>query len=166
MSTDVTTTATGVPFGTMALNTFKTLAQTLTVSTNAASGYAVTTIENDQLGKDGGTSTFIADTPCDTGPCTHTTQQDWETATNNGFGYSLDNDDAAAIDFEYNSAGTFDAKQFPSTADGSEDPESLFSSTTVANAENANVCYRLSIGATQAAGDYENNITYTATATF
>jgi hypothetical protein len=165
ITTDVTTTATAVPFGTMALNTFKTLAQTLTVSTNGVGGYAVTAIENDQLGKDGATSPFIADTPCDSGPCTESSEEDWNTATNNGFGYSLDNDDAAAISFEYNDTGTFDARQFAATAE-TEAAQSIFSSTTVANAENANVCYRLSIGATQAAGDYENNITYTATATF
>ncbi len=171
VSTDVTTTATGVPFGTMALNTFKTLAQTLTVSTNASSGYAVTTLENDQLGKDGSTSPFIADSTGD-GSMTHTTQDDWNTATNNGFGYSIDNDDAATPAFQYSdtsggscATGAFCAKQFAATAD-TEAAQTIFSSTTVANAENADVCYRLSIGATQAAGDYENNITYTATATF
>ncbi len=166
----ITTTATAVPFGTMALNTFKNLAQTLTVSTNAVGGYAVTTIENDQLGKDGGTATFIADATGD-GAMTHETKDDWHTATQNGFGYSLHNSDAAAIVFQYSdtdgscATGTFCAKQFAATADA-DTAQSLFSSTTVANAENANVCYRLTVGATQAAGDYENNITYTATATF
>lgn len=168
---DIASTATAVPFGTMALNTFKNLAQTLTVSTNAVGGYAVTTIENDQLGKDGGTATFIADATGD-GAMTHETKDDWHTATQNGFGYSLHNGDAAAIVFQYSdtsggscATGTFCAKQFAATAD-TDTAQSLFSSTTVANAENANVCYRLSVGATQAAGDYENNITYTATATF
>ena len=169
-TTNVTTTATAVPFGTMSLNTFKDLAQTLTVSTNAVGGYSVTAIENDQLGKDGGTATFIADATGD-GAMTHETKDDWHTATQNGFGYSLHNSDAAAIVFQYSdtdgscATGTFCAKQFAATAD-TDTAQSLFSSTTVANAENANVCYRLTIGATQAAGDYENNITYTATATF
>lgn len=167
----ITTTATAVPFGTMALNTFKNLAQKLTVSTNAVGGYAVTTLENDQLGKDGGTATFIADATGD-GAMTHETQDDWHTATQNGFGYSLQNVDAAAIVFQYSDTsggscvtGTFCAKQFAATAD-TETAQSLFSSTTVANAEDVYACYRLTVGATQAAGDYENNITYTATATF
>lgn len=161
---DIATTATAVPFGTMALNTFKNLAQTLTVSTNAVGGYAVTTIENDQLGKDGGTATFIADTDCDGEDCTTSSATEWNTGTDNGFGYSLDNDDATSIEFQY-SDGTFFARPFPATADP-ESPQRLFYSAAVANAENANVCYRLTVGATQAAGDYENNITYTATATF
>ena len=168
---DVSSTATAVPFGTMALNTFKNLAQKLTVSTNAVGGYSVTAIENDQLGKDGGTTTFIADASGD-GAMTHETQDDWHTATQNGFGYSLQNADAAAIVFQYSdtsggscTTGTFCAKRFAATADA-ETAQSLFSSTTVADAEDVYSCYRLSVGATQAAGDYENNITYTATATF
>lgn len=165
VSTSVTTTATSVPFGGMALNTFKTLAQDLTVSTNASGGYVVTASENDELGLGGATTPFIPDTSCDSGPCTISSQQDWNTATNNGFGYSIQNVDAASVPFQYNTAGTFDARPFANIVD-SETPQTIFSSTTVANAENAYVCYRLSVGATQAAGDYENQITYTATGTF
>ena len=164
ISTDITTTATTVPFGALALNTFKEGAHTLTVSTNAVGGYSVTAVENDQLGKDGGTTPFIPDTPCDIGPCTHTSQQEWITNTNNGFGYSLDNDDAAAIAFEY-SGGTWLARQFAVTQE-TQAPVELFSSTTTADGENADICYRISVGSTQTAGDYENNLTYTATATF
>lgn len=166
VSTSVTTTATAVPFGTMVLNTFKTLAHDLTVSTNASGGYAVTAAENDQLGKDGGTTPNIQDTLCDSGTCSESSPSEWNTATNNGFGYSLENFDAASVAFEYNNSGnTFRSKQF-ADLQAAETPQTLFSSTTVANAENVFVCYRLSVGATQAAGDYENQITYTATGTF
>ncbi len=155
-----------VPFGTMTLNTFKTAVQSLTVSTNAASGYVVTASENQPLGKNGATSPTIADTTCDAGTCSQTTAGEWATATHNGFGYSLQNTSATTIAFQYNdSAGTFHAKQFADIS-AAETPQTLFSSTTVANAEAAYVCYRLSVGATQAAGDYENQITYTATGTF
>lgn len=171
VSTDVSTAAgtnapLAVPFGTMSLNTFKNAAHQLTVSTNAASGYAVTAAENDQLGKDGGTTPFIPDTTCDSGTCSQTTSADWATSTNTGFGYSIQNVDAASTAFLYNeSARTFSAKQFADLT-GSETPQTIFSSSTVANAEDVYVCYRLSVGATQAAGDYENQITYTATGTF
>lgn len=166
VNTDVTTTATSVPFGGMSLNSFKTLAQNLTVSTNASGGYVVTTSENDQLGLGGATTPNIPDTTCDSGTCTQSTSADWATATNNGFGFSIENVDAASAAFSYNeSSRTFSAKQFADIA-GSETPQTIFSSTTVANSENAYVCYRLSVGATQAAGDYENQITYTATGTF
>jgi len=153
-----------VPFGSLTLNTFKTAGHNLIVSTNAANGYVVTAAENDQLGKDGATTPNIVDTPCDSGPCTHLAAQDWTTATNNGFGYSLQNIDAASIAFQY-SDGSWNAKQFADLS-ASEAPQTLFNSSTVANAENAYVCYRISVGATQQAGDYENQITYTATGTF
>jgi len=155
-----------VPFGTMGLNSFKTLANTLTVSTNAYYGYSVTAIENDQLGKDGDTAPYIADTSCDAGPCTDTSQQDWATATNNGFGYSLDIvGTGGTTPFEWGTAGQFYARQF-AVANESESPVEIFSNTTKADSDDVYVCYRLSVGSTQEAGDYENMITYTATASF
>ncbi len=172
VSTDVTTTALSVPFGTMTLNSFKTLAQDVTVSTNASGGYVVTASENDQLGKDGATSPAIPDATGEDGLASHTAIDDWEVATFNGFGYSIDNDDAITVPFEYSTttgncsdASGFCAKHFADIAN-SEDPQTIFSSSTVADSENIAMCYRLSVGATQQAGDYENQITYTATGTF
>src|SRR3989339_541566 len=53
-TTDVTTTATSVPWGTISsFGAFKEAAQTVTVSTNADAGYVVKAEENDQMGKDG-----------------------------------------------------------------------------------------------------------------
>lgn len=159
-----------VPFGTLTLNTFTDASHNLTISTNADGGYAVTAIEDDQLGKDGATTPNIVDATGD-GAMTDDIKDDWHTATQNGFGYSIENVDATTPAFEYSNTdgscttGTFCAKQFPATADG-DSAESLFSSTTVADSQNAYICYRISIGSTQEAGDYENQITYTATATF
>jgi len=168
-ATDIDTTAgvnapVAVPFGIMALNTFKTAAHLLTVSTNAASGYAVTAVEDDQLGLGGAATPFIIDTECDSGPCSHTAEQDWTTAANNpGFGYSLGAGTGSTM--EFSNANTFKSKQFAATADA-EAPQRIMYSGGVSNAHTGYVCYRLSIDATQTAGDYENFITYTATATF
>lgn len=151
-----------VPFGSLILNTFRDASHHLTVSTNAMAGYVVTAAENDQLSLGGLGVTTIPDTTCDSGPCTTSSEEDWATATNNGFGYSIQNISAASVPFEYNDSGTFLARPFPLL--GSE--ETIFSSTTVADAEDIYVCYRISVGATQPAGDYENQITYTATGTF
>ncbi|MEA3355661.1 MAG: hypothetical protein U9Q63_04245 [Patescibacteria group bacterium] len=169
--TDVTSTALTVPFGTLVLNTFKDLAQKLTVSTNADGGYAVTSSEDDELGKDGATSPAIADTDCDGEDCTISSDTEWNTASDNGFGYSLDNSvgtgaTAPIIAFEYDDGAlNFSARPFANIA-GSDSPIEIFSSTDVADTQNIYACYRLSIGATQEAGDYENQIIYTATATF
>jgi len=170
VTTDVTTTATSVPFGTMALNSFKNLAHQLTVSTNASSGYVVTASENDQLGKDGATTPFIPDSLGNGGAMSESASAEWTTNTVNGFAFSIQNVDAATVPFQYttatgNCSGTFCARQFADII-GTETPQTIMSSTTVANAEDIYVCYRLSVGATQAAGDYQNQITYTATGTF
>jgi hypothetical protein len=140
------------------------------VSTNAPGGYVVTAAENDQLGKDGTVSPFIADSTGNGGAMTQSTFAEWTTSTINGFGFSIENIDAATVPFQYTTAtgactGTFCARQF-ADVQGSETPQTIMSSTTVANAEDIYVCYRLGVGATQAAGDYENQITYTATGTF
>lgn len=159
-----------VPFGSMTLNTFKDLSHNLTVSTNASGGYVVTGSEDDELGLGGATSPAIADNPGDNTLASDSVSDEWVTSTVNGFGYSMENVDASSIAFEYTTAtgnctGTFCSRQFANIA-AADSPATLFSSTAVANAENAYICYRLSIGATQQAGDYENQVTYTATGTF
>jgi hypothetical protein len=179
VSTDVTTTAATVPFGELSLSAFIDAAQTLTVSTNAVNGYSVTALANDQLGLNGGTCTgdpttnpsCIQDARGD-GNMTHDNEEEWNSTSQKGFAYSLDNDDAAAIQFEYTSTtgdcaggGVFCARQF-ADAENPQTAEEIFSSTTVADAENVNVCYRVIPAVTNAAGEYQTYVTYNATATF
>ncbi len=174
-TTSVTTTPISVPFGELSITAFRYAAQQLTVSTNAVSGYAVTAAMNDQLGRDGTScagvngsgllSTCIAD--ANVTSMDSTTAADWTSTTlEKGFGYTLENMDAAAVAFEYDdSSRAFNARHFADTA-GSESPVSLFSSTTVADTQDVKVCYRAIIAASQGAGTYENTVTYTATANF
>jgi hypothetical protein len=179
-STDVTTTATAVPLGALSIDSFVDAAQTLTVSTNAAHGYAVTAVESDQLNRDrtsacsgDGTSNIncIPDSAGDDSAMTHTNADDWSNTSTKGFAYTIENDDANSVSFEY--SGTTDScdggndcyKQFADAQD-SQSPVTLFSSSTVADSENVNVCYKAVVSATQPAGNYENYVTYTATATF
>ncbi len=170
----VTATAVTVPLGSLSITNFTNAAQSLTVSTNADGGYAVTALESDQLSKIIGTGldtgVYIADTPGDTTTASHTTADEWVSTAVKGFGYSLDNSNAASIEFEYTSTtggcdGVFCAKQFADN-NAAEAAQTLFSSTTVANSELAYVCYRAIIGATQEAGTYTNAVTYIASATF
>jgi hypothetical protein len=177
ISTDVTTTAAAVPFGSLSLSAFGDAAQSLNVSTNASNGYSVTAVANDQLGLNGATctgdntgSSCIRDSAGDNTAMTHTTSDEWTSTANKGFAYSLQNDDATAIAFQYttatgNCSGTYCSRQF-ADAEDSQTAVELFSSTTVADSETIEVCYRIIPSVTNAAGDYENNITYTATATF
>lgn len=180
VTTDVTTTAAAVPLGELSISAFTDAAQALAVSTNATNGYAVTTRANDQLGRDAqvctGDNTGADCIPDATGNGTnisHTASGRWDDTTYKGFGFSLDDVNTSGVTpvFEYDttsgncSGGTYCARQFADTED-SQAAQQIFSSTTVASDHNLYVCYRAVISATQAAGDYENHIIYTATATF
>ena len=172
-------TATSIPWGTLDasyLAATHNTSQLLEIDTNASSGYAVTAIANDQMGKDGvtctgdadATSNCIQDSTCDATGCTHTTLRDWGSDPSNypGLGYSLEEVTADAASFEYDdSAATFNAKQFPDEED-SQAAQTIMSESTAVEDSQVYVCYRLDVAATQPAGYYYNKIRYTATATF
>lgn len=174
VTTGVATTALTVPFGELTIGSFTNAGQLLTVTTNAVAGYSVTVAENDQLGReanacptDGSANevTCILDT---TNGATHTTSADWIDASGDpGFGYSIQGVTAGITTaFAYNeSARTFSAKQFADLA-ASEAPQTIYSRATVAIQDQANVCYRITPSVNNSAGNYENYIVYTASATF
>lgn len=164
-------------------------AQTLTVSTNASSGYKVYIEENDQLGRNGnvctgaapssGEFTFsagtcIRDTLCGASACSHTASADWtDMATYVGWGYSLANVSGTDAKFLYNeSARTFSAKT-PADQETSGPAESrsdtnaeIMTSSVPVSGSSVYACYRIAIPGTQPAGYYYNKIKYTAVATF
>ncbi len=173
----VTTTAYSVPWGTISTaNSFLNAGQGITISTNAASGYAVKVEENDQMGKDGvacvGASAgesvnCIKDTTCDSGTCSESSTSSWATATNNGLGYGLENISGSHNAFSYGSGlGTgISARQFPDQ-EASETKQTVMSHTGPVSGDAINVCYRISVSGTQPAGTYFNVVKYTATPIF
>jgi len=166
-ASSIDTTVYSVPFGSItSSDTFYNAYQQLTVSTNADDGYVVTAEENDQLGLGGATSPNIPDTTGDNGTATESTSDEWTTASNNGFGYSLENASGTDAAFTYNeSSRTFSAKQFADMA-GSETKQTIMSNSGPVSGSSIYVCYRLSVSGTQTAGDYWNTITYIATPQF
>jgi hypothetical protein len=155
-TTNVTTTATAIPFGSLLLDTFKWAAQKLTVSTNAASGYAVTSVANAALTMYN-TSNTIPFTTCNATACTTSAGQSWTVpATYPGFGFTM----AAISGATVNPISALYEPLSTST------PTQIMSNTGVASSNTAYACYKITVPATQIAGDYENQITYTATASF
>jgi len=176
VSTSVSTTPASVPLGELSIDSFTNAAQALSVSTNAVNGYTVTATANDQMGKDGiacagadgsGLANCIPDATGNSDAMTNAVSDEWTSTTKKGFAYSLHDANATTTEaFAYNeSSRTFSARQFADAA-AAETPKTIFSDTTVADNDNLYVCYRAIISATQAAGNYENYLTYTATATF
>lgn len=174
-STDITTSAYSVPWGTISdNNTFHDAAQLLTVNTNADNGYSVTIQENDQMKRDGATctggnqseaSSCIKNTTCDGGTCTASLAVGWTGASTNGFGYSMQNVSGSDAAFTYTDNGGFAARSFPDMAD-SASAQSIMSSTAPVNGSAAWVCYRLNVSAIQPAGYYQNIVKFIATPTF
>jgi len=172
-------TAYSIPWGTISttyLAATHNASQLLEVDTNSGSGYAVTVIADDQMGKDGTTCTgdadassnCIQDTTCDATGCSHSTLRDWgsDPTSYPGLGYSLQEVTTDAASFEYNdSAATFNAKQLADEED-SQAAQTIMTESSPVEDSQVYVCYRLDVPATQPAGYYYNKIRYTATATF
>lgn len=177
IAADVSTTAASVPFGPVSISAFTNATQALTVSTNASGGYVVTAIENDQLGLNGAacpspSANCIPDSPGDDAAMTSTNSDEWNLTTTKGFAYSLDNFNSTGLTpaFEYDvasgsCAGTYCARQFADAA-AAAPAVTIFSNASVADNQNLFVCYKIVVAATQSAGNYENYVTYNATATF
>lgn len=162
LTPDVSTTVNTVPFGSISATSFFDAAHQLVVSTNASGGYSVTASESGALSLGGLGVTTIPDTTCDSGTCaaSDTTASEWNTTTNKGFGYALEDlaGDCVTDTLEY--TPTFDARPFGTTA------EQIMSSNAPVADDSAYVCYRVIVSGTQTAGDYSNYVIYIATATF
>ncbi len=163
-SASATSTYNTVPFGTLTATALtNNMAQQLVVSTNAAAGYVVTASESAALTAFNVTGTpTIIDTTCG-GSCTTTTAADWNSTSQTGFGYSLQDvaGDCVSSSLEWNNGGaTFNARPFGTVG------QSIMSSDVPADSDIAYVCYRIIVAGSQTAGDYENYAIYIATATF
>lgn len=160
------TTTQSVPFGNISTTAFTDAVQILSISTNAGGGYVVTASESGLLTAYSVTGTpTIADTTCG-GSCTTSTAAEWNTVTQRGFGYALQNVTGTPVTnvsstLPYNYSGrTFNARPFGTTG------ASIMTNTAAVDVEQAYVCYRVVVSGSQAAGDYENYVVYIATATF
>ncbi len=151
-STDVTSTAVSVPFGTLTTGVAKHIAQYLAVYTNADSGYIVTAQEDGSMRKSTGTTIpDLSATPADND-------------ANDGFGFSLANKTGtdATSNLVYNFGGaTFQSRSFPTST-----PVQIMSNSGAITTKEVYVVYRLRVPQTQPPGDYSNLVTYIATATY
>ena len=167
---EVATTPTTVPFGTINVETFYDACQDLRVATNAGSGYNTTVQETDQLTSG---ATQIADGTCD-GACTDSAEADWATATNNGFGYCMEDqggygDASATADAGWGTNGCDDADTFFKTiadAGASEAAQNIMSSAAAASDDRSFVGFRLTVDTAQPALTYTNTIVYITTPTY
>ncbi len=163
LTTSVTTTSAAVPFGVLSIDTLRWASQKITVSTNAVSGYTVTAVENERLSNLASSPSYIPNTTCDSGTCTYTgAGSGWVTAAAHpGFGYTLAI--VSGTPTITPTVGNF--RRFASIT-ANEQPTAIMTNAAIASAQAVYVCYQISVDATQTAGEYENQVTYTATANF
>ncbi len=146
---------TSISFGTLTSQSPVTQTATLTITTDTAYGYQVTTIEDNQL--DTSTAATIADTACDSGPCTVSTAAPWTSSSTYGFGYNMTGTDIPATftDSTY-------YRPFPSEADGGS-PAIVMSDTNVGTNQQATITFKINVGPVQEAGQYNNIVKFVAT---
>jgi hypothetical protein len=149
-----------IAFGTLTPNTpIQNKTSVLTVSSGGAGGYQVTALENDAL-KTGAGSASIVDTSCDNSGCDETNAGAWILNSSYGFGYNMSGNDIPAT-----FTGSTYFRPFPSAL-ALENPAIVMSSANVGRNRIATVTYKINVGGSQAAGDYENYIVYIATPTY
>lgn len=158
-----------IDFGTLNVGIASTQPSTLTVKAGGAGGYSVKAQENHPLAIDNNPSNpTIADTLCDSGPCSETSAQNWSSASTYGFGFNMSGDDIPA-DF---SGGKY--RQFADAA-SAEDPATIMTKSGVTwdypnNTwpweSQATITYKVNVSATQEAGKYYNLILFTAIPAF
>lgn len=168
--TTVTSTATTIPFGTIATEAFYDVCQSLTVNTNAGGGYTVTVYT--VAGLDSGANAFAVGS-CD-GACTLTTPNAWATATNNGYALCMDDSTGNAAATANAGWDTADeqcggaTQKFELIADigASDTPSTIMSSAIGVSTDVSLAGWRLSADAAQAAGAYTGTADYITTGTF
>jgi hypothetical protein len=153
------TTADAVPFGSISLGTFNDLAQRLSCITNSDSGYVITAYEANPM-RNIADGTTIPDTTCPANSCSSTLTGLWTTNTASGWGYTLQNVGVGQSVFSYQQG-------YRAFGNGAANAQQIMRNTsTPTTTEVAYACYRLTAATTQEAGNYENQLIYTATATF
>ena len=168
------TSSSAVNFGT--INTTDTLlhaCQFLKVTTNAAS-YVVTAEEDTSLNRTGAGDLTIDDAICNAGtPCDHDTEGAWTTATRNGFGYSCKTKSGTNLCNFTTETTNYKAFACQSSTAAECDPvdglltkQNVMVGAAPASDDQVYIEYKLSVGATQQQGTYDNTITYIATPTF
>jgi len=147
-----------VDFNSLTVGTPSTDTIDLEVDCGGAGGYAVTAQENNPLTSTAAST--IADTTCDAGdPCDESDAGTWASNTTYGFGYSMSGTD---VPNEF-SGGKY--KQYADIS-GAETPQAVMTGTNVGIGKTSTMTLKINVSGIQAAGVYENIITFIATPTY
>lgn len=141
--------------GELDFGSFGTDSHTLEITTRGAGGYTIYAYEQHPLQILGG-SAEIPDTTCDSGTCTTSSAGIWTTASNSGFGFSIQGDDIPS-DFVNNTY----FRPFANAA-VSATMQPVMSSQNIALERQATVTYQAAKSGSTAAGTYQTSVVYVA----
>ena len=160
---DASSDSSSVNFGTLTADTFTHGCQYLSIGTNAANGYGITSQESNYLTS--AAPNTITDTLCDGGSCSEITAQPWATASANwGFGHTCSTIDGTACNAAYSTGNSY--RQFARTTTETAQNIMANGSTPTLVTEKGLVEYKISVSNLQPAGVYTNTVTYIATPNF
>lgn len=144
-----------IDLGTLTVGSHSTDSHTMTITTRGAGGYAVYAYETQPLTHENNSDT-IPNTTCDAADCSYTTAGIWSNQAIPGFGYNISGDDTPVA--------FTDSTYFKAFADNSQSqPQQIvMGSNNIANARTSTVTYKAGITASQAAGNYDTAIIFTA----
>jgi len=148
-----------VDFGPLIPGTPVTRTNRLILSNGSAFGYDVVVFENHAL-RVFSTGNDIPDTTCDSGTCSETTSAEWSQNTTYGFGYRCDDITGTECDSGFTTANYY--KQFANLEE-LETLQSVMSGANVGKDFETQITYKVNVSSTQAAGLYQNLVTYIAT---
>lgn len=145
-----------IELGELFANSFSSDDQTLTVTTNGASGYSVYAFANHPLRLAAAPSVTIPDTTCNAVDCDETVAGVWTDPSKAGFGFNVVGDDVIA-DF-------INTNYFRQFADNlaSEPMQKIMGSNEVALGSTATVTYQAAMPPDQQAGAYQTSIVFVA----
>lgn len=147
-----------IDFGPITPGAPVTRTSTLTISNGSAYGYSVLANENHPL-RDIASGATIPDTTCDSGTCDESTASDWISLTTFGFGYRCDNINGTDCNTDFSNSGYY--KQFASS-ESAELMQPVMTGPNVGRDISGEITYKINISSSQAAGNYQNVITYIA----
>ena len=143
-----------IDFGSLTVDYFNEQTNSLTISNGSARGYEVTVLANKQLTSQ--SANTIPKTTCGDPVCTISNAQPWTSTDYYGFGFNVDGDEKAS---DFTDSTYF--RPFPDENSGDSD-QKVMEGTVVGTNKQVDITYRINISALQAAGDYENFLTFTA----
>lgn len=146
-----------IDFGPITPGAPVTRTNTLTISNGSAYGYSVLARENHPL-RINSSGVSIPDTTCDTGTCDEQTAAGWTSLTTFGFGYRCDN--VSGTDCE-SGFGVSNYRQFASS-ESAELARPVMEGINSGRNIQSQITYKVNVSTTQAAGLYQNAITYIA----